>query len=194
MSTKIQRLLRRLWPVGEVWQVDDTIVQKEVIDGLSDELTRFDDMITSLRTETIPFQSSYLLEYWVELFGLPNKCLDYTEDPAQLRIQLKEAIPRGRSHSPQAFIDLAATFGITITITVPLPSIVGQIQAGMPIGPAQSRYLWIVDTNLVQGPLTECGVAQAGDPISQWGTERPIECLFNKLQHSHRLIIFNHNG
>lgn len=192
--TRGERLVRRLWPIGRIWSPDDAPVQRAVIQGSADEVDRIYDFLDSLHSESIPFLSDQLLWEWLQVYGLPSRCLNYTTDPVALRNQLAKAIPAGRNHNPQTFIDLAASFGITVAISNPQPTLSGWAQSGDPIGSEEGIYVWFITTDTVPGVSLECGYTESGTPIFEWGTERPIECLFNKMQHSHRRFIYSHQG
>lgn len=192
--SKWYTVLAALWPVGRAWRIDDAENQREFVDAIGAVNDEADGYISALITEAVPATAVALLPEWAELYSLPSTCFDFPETDEELRAQLIKAIPRGQGHNPQDFIDLAAYYGFTITVTTFNVAVAGHAEIGDELNEASTVWLWLITSDLVPGTVAEAGHAQVGDPISQWGEERSLVCLFNKLAHSHRKFLYIHTG
>lgn len=98
--------------------------------------------------------------------------------------------------SRQFYIDLAAYYGITITIDEFVPSMCGWTRAGDRLFGSDIRYVWRVN---VTGPgrvlyYAHAGSSRAGERLLWWQTNSMLENLINALKPAHTYVVFTYSA
>jgi len=176
------RTLANYLPQGRAFAAKNIpgTVTREFLWGLAAELVRATALLRELREETLPDSTTLFLGEWEKAVGIPDTCLlgkGTTEDRG--RDVLVKLASLG-IQTAQNFIDLAAMFGVEVTVIA--GSVHGCFPFKFPIiffpNEKAARHTIIVD--FVE-PLT--GGFPYTFPITfGLGTLAVVECLFRKLK------------
>jgi uncharacterized protein YmfQ (DUF2313 family) len=159
---------------------------RKLLRGMASELFKADGYIRTYEQEIIPDQTVLFIDEWEKAVGIPDACFKGTGSIDERRLHVLVKLAALGVQTAQDFIDLAALFGVTITVTA------GSTNGGFPMtfpirlfGPA--AYFTIIIQFTVQGanrfPMTY--PITFGD-----GTIALLECLFNKLKPANCQLIF----
>lgn len=176
--------LHSLLPKGPAWGKD------ELLDGAAIELARVHNRALDLIEESDPRSTSELLPDWERITGLPDPCVG---DDQVLQARLDALVRHLRMQggaSIQYWIDLAAQFGIEITIDEFEPYTV-MSGVGEPLTGEHYRFVWRVNmpNEIVVTKFTV--MSGVGEGLSSW-EEGIIECLFGRLKQAHTRLIFEY--
>lgn len=180
-------LQRRLLPPGVIWR---RAVDGEVgrwIAAFADEFARVHERAQTLVVEADPRTTDEMLAAWERNAGLPESCA-----PAALTLDERRAALTGRlsargGQSIAYFVGLAATLGLTITISEFDPFVAGS-PCGVPIGGDAWQFAY-----LVHAPAGPHVVAVAGSPAGCWlesWAQPMLECALRKLRPAHTFVLF----
>lgn len=164
----------------------DAILRK-LLNGLSLEFYRIDEQMELMAEDYDINVSIQFLPQWEAAVGIPDSCLDGTGTLEERRKAVLAKLAGMNLTEDQDFIDLAAIFGVTVTITQ--GSTVGIFPMTFPFilfGTAkEAKFSMIVtfDTPLETFPYTFPFIF--GD-----ATRGLIECIFNKLKPANVQIIY----
>lgn len=141
VKNKYLRLLLSLLPLGKAWSRTDGAMP-DLLNGMSQELSRVDDRITSLPDERDSCTTSDLLtEHEADLDIIPAT----GATDAERRITVRSILTAVGGADPQYFIDLAANMSYTITIDEFRPAWCGVVTAGEPCGDQEVIFVWRVN-------------------------------------------------
>jgi len=159
---------------------------RAVLRGMASELFTADGYIRTYQQEIIPDETVLFIDEWERAVGIPDSCFKGTGTIDERRLHVLVKLASLGVQTAQDFIDLAALFGVTITVTA------GSTSGGFPMtfpirlfGPA--AYFTIIVQFTVESierfPLTY--------PIT-FGDETIglLECLFTKLKPANCDLIF----
>lgn len=159
---------------------------RKLLRGMAAELYKADGYIRTYQQEIVPDETVLFIDEWERAVGIPDDCFPGTGSIDTRRLHVLVKLASLGVQTEQDFIDLAALFGVTVTIEQ------GSTQGGFPmtfpillLGPA--AYFTILvrysDVSAARFPLTY--------PIT-FGAEAIgiIECLFTKLKPANCDIIF----
>lgn len=182
--------LAALLPEGLAWDSKNTpdSFYYRFLAGLAEEPTRVDEFLAEYLAELDPTQTEALLPEWEEYKGLPERCTGPLPTLEQRRLAVLTKL-RGAPRTKEDFIALAATLGVTITITEHRPSVAGRLRAGEELFGPDAIFLWQV--NGPATPITEfrAGASAAGDRLGAFGIPA-LECLFRKYKPAHTVVSF----
>lgn len=143
--------------------------------GVAEELSRIYARVQDLLAEAHPPTTDELLGEWETEYDLPDPCVTSAQTESDRRAALIARATGIGGQSPQYFIDLAASFGVTITIAEHHPFEVGRDGMGDGIG-GQWAFIWEVSA-----------------PIATPATLREVmECVFERLKPAHTAIWFTY--
>lgn len=109
--------MRQLLPRGRAWDTEDGSVQASVCDAMTLIYEQNDADANQLLADAFPGTANALLPEWNLTVGIPDPCLGVPQNQAQNIQQLLVKFASGGAQSVAYFVALAATLGITITIT-----------------------------------------------------------------------------
>jgi uncharacterized protein YmfQ (DUF2313 family) len=185
----ISNSLSSFMPGGRVFaskDIDGSPLRK-FIKGLSKELYRIDQQMNLMSEDYDINGTTEFLEQWEAAVGLPDDCLDTMGTLQERRRNVLAKLAGMNLTTEQDFIDLAALFGINVTITQ--GGDIGLFPLIFPytfFGSAkEAKFTMIVafDTPLETFPYTF--------PFTFGDAERGlIECLFNKAKPANVQIIY----
>ncbi len=84
--------------------------------GLAQEVLRVEDQIDIFRNEILPDTTTLFLDEWESAVEIPNGCLTVRDTPAARRELILTKLADMNLQTEQDFIDLAAIFGVAITV------------------------------------------------------------------------------
>lgn len=188
-AEEYRNALLALLPKGDAWPIDRDSHIAKLMSGIAEEFARIDARAYAVIRESHPSTAFELFKEWEKMYGLPNSCSG--EDPSfqERRQALVQAYRANGGQSRQFFITLAALLGFTITITEYKERRMGDL-FGETYGDIEWNYVWQVNA-----ALNNYAERSMGEPYGEyyrtWGNQR-LECLFNRLVHAHRHIIFSY--
>lgn len=177
-----------LLPSGAAWVAEPITTLYKLLYGLAEEPARVDSRANDLINEVDPRTTTELLADWERVLGLPEICApdDHTTEERRAGVVTKLNAIGGQT--PQYFIDLAETFGFTVTITEFRPFTAGS-DVGTPLYGDAWAYYFQVNAPLNTISEFKVGQSTAGDPLRSWGNEC-LEYLFEKYKPAHTGVIF----
>ncbi len=130
-----------------------------------------------------------LLEDWERVYGTPNTCLQSIGLTRSQRVDaVISKINEGGTFTKQKAIQLAATFGYTITINEHSARIYGRARMGEAYGSRDWNFVWDVETiNNTIFPRRSGGVM--GEAYRTWGNAI-LECLIKPKAQADTLVRF----
>lgn len=105
-------------PPGDVWrsgQVEGTNL-RALLDGLTPTVRRADLGIRTLVAEIVPSETTLLIAEWERAVGIPDGCFTTDGTIEQRRRNVVVKLAALGIQTQQDFIDLAARFGIVVTV------------------------------------------------------------------------------
>lgn len=166
--------LRKLLPSGRIWPTAEDSLLMRLLHGLAEELARVHQRTLDLIGELDPRTTSEMIDDWERALGLPDPC---AEPPATLearRAEVVRKLTKTGNQSPQFFIDVAALFGFTVTIT--------EFYDADP-------FKWRVNAPEETVTYFRAGAGRAGDRLATWGNHL-LECVIERLKPAHTTVVF----
>ena len=167
-----------LMPTGWLWEkvLGANKKLKALMEVFANELLFVDTRISDLINELTLNNPTELVPRWESILALPDSCTGVLPTLQQRvaailgRLQLL-GYQRGNL-SEQFYIDLAARFDYTITITV------------------LSENNWQVNAPILTATYFKAGVSRAGDPIQTSGNAL-LQCIINRTKPAHTAVTYN---
>jgi uncharacterized protein YmfQ (DUF2313 family) len=143
----------------------------------------------NLLTEMFPDAAVDSITDWERTCGIvpdPDSPLQYRRTAVLKKLRELGGVSR------QYFIDLAASFGWTITIDEFLPFMCGWNQAGERLFISDVYWCWRV--NAPGTPIYEfrSGQSCAGEKLTWWPANTALEALITELKPAHTAVIFSY--
>lgn len=184
-------VLKSLLPKGFAWTRGISSTFYKLFDAMAEEMARFDLRVgTDLINEADPRTSFELLTDWEALVGLPDDCqTSLGVTVAQRRLDIIRKLTSRGGQSRQFFIDLAAAFGYTVTVTQALPFRAGKSRCGDRCYDVDWWYHWFVSADSAISTYFLSGVGRAGDPLRTW-TNTTLECVIREVKPAHSVVHF----
>ena len=162
-----------LLPTGVAWQQRLGSVLRSLLLAIADSLARIHNKLVGLPIEADPRTTAELLDEWEATVGLPDDCItDRTLSTSERRAAVVARLVALGGASRQYFVDVAASFGYTVTITEP------------------SLHQWQVNSeedNVIT--YFRIGESTMGDSLGEFGNEQ-LECLLTRIKPSHTELLF----
>lgn len=182
-----------LHPPGRVFSGDPDTVQNQLFTPPADALAALHTgAVELLEVEADPAFTVQLLTEWETDYGLPDPCTMLGSTISQRRAALLAKIASLGGQSRAYFIQVAAAYGYTITITEFKPRRFGQ-PFGEPFNSTAWAFVWAI--NMASSAVVK--PRRFGDPFGQpfaaWG-DSEFECRMNWLKPAHTLLLFLHGG
>lgn len=161
---------------------------RKLLRGMSGELFRSNGLLKEYCEQMIPDQTVKFIDEWESAVGIPDSCFKGTGTLTERRRDILTKLAALGVQTRQDFIDLAATFGVAITINAGIDEITFPLTFPVVMfGTLKEARFTIVVRFTVQAanrfPLVF--------PITFGSGEIAIlECLFTKLKPANCDIIF----
>lgn len=142
---------------------------RQLLRGVAGELFRAQGYLTTLELEYLPDQTTLFIPEWESFVGIPDDCFLGTGTITERRRDILVKLSSLGVQTAQDFVDLAAVFGVVVTVTagaVPYTIIVNFPEF---VGDSFPYSFPIVFGDTVQGLL---------------------KCVFDKLIPAHSKVIF----
>lgn len=155
--------------------------------GLACELVLADGYLRTYEQEIIPDQTVLFLAEWEKAVGIPDDCFPGTADIDTRRTHVLVKLASLGVQTAQDFVDLAALFGITVTVESALPSSIFPFT--FPIlflTTTEARFTILVTfTVTINNSFPLVFPFVFGDPIIGI-----LRCLYSKLKPANCNLIF----
>jgi uncharacterized protein YmfQ (DUF2313 family) len=185
---------QQLLPPGLIWEWGSGATGTALLEALCQSFADADASAAGLLDEADWRTTLYLLDDWERVAGLPDPCVDGAgQTVAQRRAWLVSRMTMAGGQSRQFFIDLAATFGVAITITEYQASDCGWASCGDYLGGDQMNSTWEIEMPATTVWVADCGEAACGDLLGDWQTGF-LECLFQRLKPAHTILYITYGG
>ncbi|HYF35449.1 MAG TPA: putative phage tail protein [Prosthecobacter sp.] len=186
-------VLRALFPMGAAWDMLDNpdTTFSQFVRGLAIEPARLNARSLELLEEADPRTTTQLIDDWERVMGLPDNCGDAPETLQERRDLVVTKLNAVGGQSRQYYIDLAAVYGITITIDEFFPFRCGRSGCGDGLNGGDWPWTWQVNAAATKTVYFRCGASQCGDQFLLITNEQ-LECLINKYKPAHTEVIFNY--
>jgi len=195
-----QKQLRRLFPRGIAWirkEETDSELRK-LIDSSAIEACRVEERAFELIEEVDPRTTNELLTDWERLLGLPDEC---ESSPENLTIQdrrdrIVQVLTTSGSQNKQFYVDLAANFGITISVedvNDQPPFRASRGRAGDRLTNGDWTYAFVISAPFENATRFRASQSRAGDRLVDVSNPT-LECLINKHKPAHTIAILTFTG
>lgn len=181
--------LAKYLPGGRIFAkaYDNTSNLHKFLKGLTSELVLADGYLRTYEQEIIPDQTVLFLEEWEKAVGIPDDCFSGTGDVDTRRSHVLIKLASLGVQTQQDFVDLAALFGITVTVGSGVDFASFPMELPMLLlSPTEARFTIIVlftVTTPNEFPMTF--PITFGDQVIAI-----VQCLFNKLKPANCQTIF----
>ncbi len=193
------RMLQSLLPHGRAWNRDEGSVLTEFLYGEAEEFARIDQRADDLLLERdTRYATELLVDHETDL-GLPDDCSPETQTIQERRNAAHSKLIALGQQNPAYFIELAAAYGWTITITEYRPCWCGVGVCGEACGDQWVIFYWkvTIEFDPAGGGLIVyalSGSSESGDWISYIPGIEEMICSFNKYKPAHTVLTFGYDG
>lgn len=200
LKQHIQALALNL-PSGRLWnaKLREGSNLYKLLSGLAPTFRQMDWSIQRFVEQSVPTTTEDYLAEWEEALGLPDECLPIAADVAtrQRNISIKLSILAGVS-TEQDFIDLAALFGLTVTVNSGIEHLIaadGGYETAVPTqsfgagdytNVQEARYTMVV----VETTPASASFDYDWDIPFSLQSQDEMRCLFTKLKPANSAIQF----
>jgi len=194
--TEYLRQLQALLPIGKIWNREEDSGLTEFLHGEAEELARIDGRSTDLlRERDTRYTLELLTDHEIDL-GLPDECSEEGETIEERRRMVHGKFIAFGQQTPAYFIELAAAYGYTITITEFSPCWCGDAAAGEPCGGPETIFYWKVTIEYAGSSVVyfTSGSSAAGDLLSFVSGTIGLMCILNRYKPAHTTLIFKYSG
>lgn len=193
--TEYLRLLQSLLPFGRAWNRDDDSNMSKFLLAQADEFSRVDSRSDDLLQERdTRYSSELLIDHEIDL-GLPDECSRNGQTISERRLAAHSKLIALGQQNPAYFIELAAAYGWTITITEYTPFWCGLGAMGDMCGRQEVIFYWKVSIAF-SGEVVyfTSGSSEAGDPLTFVPGTSSLICMLKKYKPAHTTLIFDYTG
>ncbi len=177
--------LHQLRPPGPAMAGTD-----EVLAGLAIEYSRAHNKLNSLIEEADPRTTYELLTEWERAFGLPDGCVDISDNLAARINALVVRVRGAGTPTPQYFIDMALAAGYVITITeFEVHTVDSDVDALL--WAEEVAFLWQVNAPLNSISFFDVD-SDADTYLSTWGNSI-LECIITRAKPAHTHVQFSYS-
>lgn len=176
--------MRALLPRGRVWSIEDGSVQSLLCDGLTKSVAQVDNAANQLLSDAFPATAGALLPEWNLSVGIPDACFGTPQTQAQNIQQLLSKIASSGGQSVPYFVQLAAIFGINITISeFSATHTAPDAPAGMIVNAQDWNYTFRV--NIDRSNMSAMTVASKVDSYLSNRQLQAVGCLLTRYKPAH---------
>jgi len=195
-ATDYLRSLQSLLPQGYAWNRDIDSGLGEFLQGQAEEFARVDGRSADLLIERdTRLASELLIDHELDL-GLPDECSPETQTIQERRLAAHSRLIALGQQNPAYYIELAAAYGWTVTITEYSAFICGIHGMEDACGDSDNFFYWKVTITIGGGAIVYfvCGSSECGDYLSFLGDVDDMICVFNKYKPVHTRILWDFDG
>lgn len=186
--------LQALLPSGFAWSRAPGAVITRVVARYAEELARAEAQAWQLLEEADPRTTLAMLTDWERALALPEPCTVEAVTIAERRFAATFKWTLKGAQSPDFYIALVQYLtGVTITIEEFVLSVAGGLVAGLPVGPDEQVFIWVVTLPENSLVLFRAGENVAGERLGDY-REGIVECLLRARKPSHTEVVFSYEG
>ena len=186
--------LSQLLPSGRAWPRDSNSVHFKTLRAIGRRYEMTDSTGELLLSGAFPSTATVMLPEWETSLGLPDDCaISEINSIGDRQAAVVSKLTSTGGLSPRYFVQMAATLGYTITITLFRPALCGLSVCGDPLNGDDWPFVWRVNAPQTTIKYAQAGVSYCGDPLRSWGNKQ-LECQLNRLAPSHLILLFNYAG
>jgi uncharacterized protein YmfQ (DUF2313 family) len=161
---------------------------------MATEISRFEGLAEDQVEEVDPRDATYLLGDYIRMLG-PDP---YGRDSVPLTTSQEQLLAYQRltsrgGQSIQYFIDLAAAFGVAITITEGTVTVCGSGRAGNVCSVTPQQFYWLVTLPETEVIPAVCGAAVCGDLMGAIAAS-PVVPVIERDQPAHGQVVFSYTA
>ena len=207
--TAYKNQLLNLVPLGLAWPRQPNLRRDDLLEAKAAELARVDSRVADMLREADPRTALETLPDWERVAGLPDGCTVTSSITIQeRRTRLVQKLTSTGGQSPQYFKDIAEELGYETEIIEHSPFTCGYSECGLisETLPSSTRVSGLTDTpglrhywnmNVLEPRVTwfRVGESELGkDPFAKIDFATDLECVINKLQPAHGVLVFAYEG
>lgn len=171
-------------PRGRAWNIEDGSVQSLLCDGLTKSVAQVDSAANQLLADAFPATAGALLPEWNLSVGIPDACFGAPQTQSQNLQQLLAKITSSGGQSVPYFVQLAAIFGINITISeFSATHTATDAPAGMIVNAQDWNCTFRV--NIDRNNMSSMTVASKVDSYLANTQLKPIDCFLARYKPAH---------
>lgn len=161
---------------------------RKLLRGMSGELFRANGLLKEYCEQIIPDETVKFISEWESALGIPDDCFSGTGTLDERRRDVLTKLAALGVQTQQDFIDLAATFGVTITINAGIREIIFPLTFPIVMFTTEKEARFTI---VVRFTVQAANKFPLVFPITFGSGEIAIlECLFAKLKPANCDIIF----
>lgn len=189
-------MLKRLLPIGRVWDAYPDSTMSNFLYGQAEELARIDQRFDDLMREADTRYTNELISEHETDFGIPDECSDPTATLEERRSECHTKLLARGGLTKEYYIELAAAYGYQITITEYTPFWSGVGASGDACGDQNNIFYWTVTINYQGGEYVyfTSGSSVSGDPLIKVTGLDTLICLISKYKPAHTIVLYNLDG
>jgi uncharacterized protein YmfQ (DUF2313 family) len=195
-----QAALRSLFPRGKAWDAKEDSASNisKLINALGQEACRLEVRAFDLLNEIDPRITNQLLTDWERLLNLPDECEPEPENltAEQRRQRIVQVLTTSGGQNKQFFINLAANFGIAISVTDVTdqpPFRVGRSRVGDRLTNGPWTFAFVISAPFENATRFRVGISRVGQRLVDVSNPT-LECLINKHKPAHTIAILTFTG
>ena len=175
--------LQALLPRGRAWPRHAGARLTALLTALAEALAAADLKGVQLIRDINPATTSDLASDWERIMGLPDECSEAASGLASRRAAIIEKLVARVDLNPQTFIDLARTFGITISIDEHDRSRADLI-AGLDTAGGRWRHVWWI-TISADSSRFKSVLDDVNTPLLDFEVSPEFACRLKQLTPAH---------
>lgn len=186
--------LLALLPIGWAWTRAPDSVLALLLRPIAEELARFETSAEAMLPQVDPRFALALLPDYERVLG-PDPCgRDLVDVAGGLDDRRRSAHQRWIAsgfQTPAYFVALAAALGVPATVTEADVSVLGVLECGMELTPADDRFIWLVTLPEARVIEPELGVLECGGFLGEI-VPSLVECVIRRLAPAHTTPVFSY--
>lgn len=175
--------LQALLPQGRAWPRHAGARLTALLTAFAEALASADFKGVQLIRDINPASTTDLARDWERVLGLPDKCSAATSGLASRRAAIIEKLVARVDLNPQTFIDLARTFGVTISVDEHDENRAGLIE-GLDTSGGKWRHVWWI-TIAADSSRFFSTLSGVDRPLLDFEVSRELICRLRQLNPAH---------
>lgn len=186
------KVMRRLLPKGDAWEIESDSTIQKIFDVVSDEFNLIQERAAQLfEREINPGAAQAHLEDWEQALALPDECTK-TATTLEERQQAAHAkFTNIGGLNPANYEGIASSLGYEATVKPLRPFRCGKSKCGQNVNDPEKLYYFEVVSTSGTVKYARSGSFRSGNPIMKQSNEI-LECMIHKLKPSHELVKFRY--
>ena len=184
--------LQALLPEGRAWPRDRDAALTRLMEALARGLARVDRDATMLLDEVRPDTTTNLLSDWDRIMGLPDACSELESGIAQRRAAILEKLVGQPDPTPDAYIETARKFGLTVSI-IEHDQTRAEAIPDLDTDDGRWRFVWWVTVDDDSSRLFSV-LSGVSTPLLSYDRNLELECRLQGLSPAHTLLVVGYGS